>query len=1356
MKKGFRTLSTLAIAAALVINGAFGTAGAAPSAQSSVQGALPASSGAILSANLDTASPGNISVIVQLKGTSAGGGEDANAGQQAVLDAAEAAGIPLAVEVRYHNALNGFAATLPANRIPNLAALPGVASIYPNTALLPLADTEITVTDTVSPYADTEIAASPDPAALYADTAPLKQTNADLAQAAGYTGKGLKVGMVDTGVDIHHPDIAAAYRGGYDSVNRDNDPTDNPGAHGTHVAGILVGRGDSQADGALHHRGVAPDAELYVYKSFFLQDPSNPDSYVATSALILDGIEHAIRDKVDVLNLSLGGSVEQDLNSPEVVAINNAVRQGITVITASGNSGLPGSLGSLAVAQLGIAVGASTLPANQYTGSLTPVLSANPAAAVDPDTATDPEPESSAAESVTSVTYSTYQYQIMAQGSKPLDFQKLLDGTPREIVYVGLGREADYAQADVAGKVVLISRGDLPFETKIKTAKAHHALAVVHFNNAAYSQKGLINLSPSVAGYDGYSQVYLEDSPQYLPVFDLKGTDGRALARALHDNPKTHLNFSFNPDLTATFMPGDQLSRVGSQGPNVDAALSIKPDLIAPGQSILSTVPAASGSSYADAYDRQSGTSMAAAHVSGLALLIKQAHPGYTPFDIRAALANTAHDIGQTANAQGAGRADVQKAIETPVLLTAVQPIRILDERYQPLNFDNPNPSASFGLVRPGSGPQLQTLRLTNKSAEPLAYSARIEWKAGGPSAGVTAELSQSDVRLSANGTAAFSLTLQASESAALNAQSEGVVIVASPGQPELRLPFIAYIGTQMPSYPWIGIRDLAVSDKLIYPKRETGNSTKLTFSLAPNYAFALLQVLVADKNNNAVGFLDLKMATTAPLGRGPYTYTFNGTCVSAKPDGTPIVDGSGKPVYISLPDGYYKFYVAAVAIGSDGSQTPFSWMTSFKIDNAPAPTSGTSSDPAPVPDSGAKAVIAPDQRAVSVVPTAAKTEAGTVLTLSEADFARAVQTAGSANAAILVSGKEAGGSVRLSLTADQSARLAALADGSTLVFRAGNAAFALPTGLLKKAPAAAGQLELTIGSSAANEAMTARITAEQGKGIGTPVSFEAVWRTPAGEVPLTVPSGVFIKRSFTVPGSVEPGKAGVLVEQNGAVTPVASVFAKQPDGTTLVTVSRPGFSVYAAASRQTAFTDLASSYAASEIQTLAAKWILDGTSATTFSPQGSLTRAEFTAMLVRALGLSASGAAAFRDVRSTDWFASEVAAATEAGLVQGVGGGRFAPNAKLTREELAVLLERALRLTGMKLPAGQASASAYKDEPALSAFAKDSVNALTASGVLEGYTLGSSRFYRPKNAASREFAARSLYRLLNGIGLIE
>ncbi|MDI4707135.1 S8 family serine peptidase, partial [Pseudoalteromonas shioyasakiensis] len=139
-----------------------------------------------------------------------------------------------------------------------------------------------------------------------------------------YTGKGVKVGVVDTGIDYNHPDLSNNYKAGYDLVDLDDDPMETlkeegiPTIHGSHVAGIIA------ADGDL--KGVAPDAEIYSYRAL------GPGG-AGTSVQVLAAMEQAVKDDVDVLNLSLGNSVNGP-DYPTSVAVNRAVELGVPVVIA--------------------------------------------------------------------------------------------------------------------------------------------------------------------------------------------------------------------------------------------------------------------------------------------------------------------------------------------------------------------------------------------------------------------------------------------------------------------------------------------------------------------------------------------------------------------------------------------------------------------------------------------------------------------------------------------------------------------------------------------------------------------------------------------------------------------------------------------------------------------------------------------------------------------------------------------------------------------------------------------------------------------------------------------------------------
>lgn len=135
------------------------------------------------------------------------------------------------------------------------------------------------------------------------------------------TGVGVKVAIVDTGIDYTHPDLAANYMGGKDFVNNDDDPMDDNG-HGTHCAGIVAA-----VDNEIGVIGVAPGASLYAAK---VLDASGSGSY----STIIAGIDWAVTQGVHIISMSLGG--DSGLSSFEN-ACNNAYSAGVLVVAAAGN-----------------------------------------------------------------------------------------------------------------------------------------------------------------------------------------------------------------------------------------------------------------------------------------------------------------------------------------------------------------------------------------------------------------------------------------------------------------------------------------------------------------------------------------------------------------------------------------------------------------------------------------------------------------------------------------------------------------------------------------------------------------------------------------------------------------------------------------------------------------------------------------------------------------------------------------------------------------------------------------------------------------------------------------------------------
>ncbi|WP_139997421.1 InlB B-repeat-containing protein [Paenibacillus paridis] len=197
------------------------------------------------------------------------------------------------------------------------------------------------------------------------------------------------------------------------------------------------------------------------------------------------------------------------------------------------------------------------------------------------------------------------------------------------------------------------------------------------------------------------------------------------------------------------------------------------------------------------------------------------------------------------------------------------------------------------------------------------------------------------------------------------------------------------------------------------------------------------------------------------------------------------------------------------------------------------------------------------------------------------------------------------------------------------------------------------------------------------------------------------------------------------------------------------VTVALQHLSKYAVLEYSKSFTDVPSNHwVARTLEVLAAKHIINGTSDTLFTPNGHTTRAEFTSLLVRALGLTnAASSVPFDDVQASQWYAKEVAIAYEAGLVLGVSDNKFDPNAKITREQMAVLLVRAYEYKNHAIAATGQETAGFKDGSSISSWAVDGVNKAMAAGLLQGKGNG---IFDSAIDANRAETAQAILNLFN------
>ncbi|GLI04771.1 hypothetical protein YDYSG_08010 [Paenibacillus tyrfis] len=190
--------------------------------------------------------------------------------------------------------------------------------------------------------------------------------------------------------------------------------------------------------------------------------------------------------------------------------------------------------------------------------------------------------------------------------------------------------------------------------------------------------------------------------------------------------------------------------------------------------------------------------------------------------------------------------------------------------------------------------------------------------------------------------------------------------------------------------------------------------------------------------------------------------------------------------------------------------------------------------------------------------------------------------------------------------------------------------------------------------------------------------------------------------------------------------------------------------SKYAVLEYKKSYADVATTHWAHRyVQALSAKHIAEGVSGDKFAPEQLVTRAEFVALLVRALGLlqaSADKPLAYSDVEANAWYHSAVASAVQAGLVQGTDSTRFAPDARITREQMAVLLVRALEHKKGGVMAVEGKLDGYADEGDISAWAKAEVSRAIGAGLMEGRENGK---FVPAAQTTRAEATTVIYKLL-------
>jgi len=606
--------------------------------------------------------------------------------QDALRDAIESQGGKVVAE--FQDALNGIKVEAPRNKIRALAGLPNVVRVRPVATFTP---------DNVKGV-------------------PLIGGPQVWDGADGFHGEGIKIGIIDSGIDYTHanfggpgtpdaysdeharaaageqPDLsmlgpdAPKVKGGTDLVGDDYDagsgvparriphprpspldcnpgpsdetpPRPGAGGHGSHVSGTAAGLGVT-ADGETFTGpytsstlnqpqvfaigpGVAPLADLYAIRVF---------GCFGSSAVVVDAINWAVANEMDVINMSLGSNYGT-ADDATALASTNAAAAGLLVVASAGNSG----------------------PVPYITGSPATGSGAISVAAI------DPAPTFANGATVTLGSGRTLEA-LNANSAKFADgttFQIIVLRNPNGSVSLGCN-EAEYRDALIAGKLVVTLRGVCARVDRPTFGEKHGAAAVAMINDSD-------GFPPDEGTIPGVTIPFLGISGVGLA----KGSDGEALVGA--DGTAVTLT---NARVTNPTFGG--FAGFSSNGPRGgDSAL--KPDISAPGLGIVSTRVATGNRGRI-----LSGTSMAAPHVTGAAALTLQAHREWGAEDVRAAVVNTgdptkmadpARPFGYKTSRGGSGLAQVLPATRTRA--TAVTPDGATN-----LSFGFDEPSGDFQGAR--------------------------------------------------------------------------------------------------------------------------------------------------------------------------------------------------------------------------------------------------------------------------------------------------------------------------------------------------------------------------------------------------------------------------------------------------------------------------------------------------------------------------------------------------------------------------------------------------------------------------------------------------------------------------------
>jgi N-acetylmuramoyl-L-alanine amidase len=286
---------------------------------------------------------------------------------------------------------------------------------------------------------------------------------------------------------------------------------------------------------------------------------------------------------------------------------------------------------------------------------------------------------------------------------------------------------------------------------------------------------------------------------------------------------------------------------------------------------------------------------------------------------------------------------------------------------------------------------------------------------------------------------------------------------------------------------------------------------------------------------------------------------------------------------------------------------------------------------------------------------------------------------------------------------------------------------------------------------------ISAAAAALGGTEISAPVDFNIVGLAKDGKTQVVNLGSTYTSRILPLTKAADTTRAtGVVFDPATKKLSFVPATFSSSDSINQAVLKRNSNSIYTALEFNKSFPDSKGHWAQGYIELLANKLVIDGVTDTTFEPERNITRAEFAALVVRALGLEqAAGSGSFNDVTSGDWFAGVVGAATNAKIIDGYEDSTFRPNQPIKREELAAMVVRALSYAGAKpdvTSTRQSELLAKFTDASTIVWAQQEVATAIEAGIIDGIT---DSTIAPISQATRAQSATMLKRLLTKANFI-